>query len=96
MATVFFNGTVLTQNRRNPVVSAFSIEDGLITGTGNDSDFDLGGATRVDLQGKTVLPGFNDAHLHLMSGALAMENADLAGAGNLLLRHRRRLLWARA
>ena len=84
MATVFFNGTVLTQDRRNPVVSAFSVENGLITATGKDSDFSPGGATRVDLQGRTVLPGFNDAHIHLWKvGQLAAYILDLRGIGSI-------------
>ena len=84
MATVFFNGTVLTQDRRNPVVSAFSVENGLITAIGRDGDFNLGGATRVDLQGRTVLPGFNDAHIHLWKvGQLAAYILDLRGIGSI-------------
>ncbi|MFM8788675.1 MAG: amidohydrolase family protein, partial [Chthoniobacterales bacterium] len=84
MATVFFNGTVLTQDRRNPVVSAFSVENGLIATTGRDSDFNLGGATRVDLQGRTVLPGFNDAHIHLWKvGQLSAYILDLRGIGSI-------------
>ena len=84
MATVFFNGTVLTQDRRNPVVSAFSVENGLITATGKDQDFNLGGASRVDLQGRTVLPGFNDAHIHLWKvGQLSAYILDLRGIGSI-------------
>lgn len=84
MATVFFNGTVITQDRRNPVVSAFSVENGRITATGKDHDFNLSGATRVDLLGKTVLPGFNDAHIHLWKvGQLAAYILDLRGIGSI-------------
>ncbi len=31
----------------------------------------------VDLGGRLVVPGFNDAHIHLMSGALSLERVDL-------------------
>lgn len=31
----------------------------------------------VDLQGRLVLPGFNDAHIHLFEGALSLERVDL-------------------
>ena len=31
----------------------------------------------VDLQGRLVLPGFNDAHVHLMEGALSLDRVDL-------------------
>lgn len=84
MGTVYFNGHVLTQDRNNPVVSAFSVENGIITGTGNDHDFNLPGASRIDLQGKTVLPGFNDAHIHLWKvGQLEAYILDLRGIGSI-------------
>jgi len=31
----------------------------------------------TDLRGRLVVPGFNDAHIHLMSGALSLERVDL-------------------
>jgi hypothetical protein len=31
----------------------------------------------VELRGRLVLPGFNDAHVHLMEGALSLERVDL-------------------
>jgi predicted amidohydrolase YtcJ len=34
----------------------------------------------IDAKGAAVLPGFNDAHLHLVEGGLALEGVDLAGA----------------
>jgi predicted amidohydrolase YtcJ len=38
-------------------------------------------ATRVvDARGGAVLPGFNDSHLHVVSGGLGLEQAELAGA----------------
>jgi predicted amidohydrolase YtcJ len=39
--------------------------------------------TVVDAHGGSVLPGFNDAHLHLMSGGLALSNVNLLGATTL-------------
>src|SRR3954466_1870374 len=37
----------------------------------------------VDAHGATVLPGLNDAHVHLMAGALALEQLDLSSASTL-------------
>jgi predicted amidohydrolase YtcJ len=37
------------------------------------------GSTVVDLEGHFVLPGFNDAHLHLASGGFEKLNVDLVG-----------------
>lgn len=80
MTTLFFNGNILTQDRSNPVASAFSVENGKITGVGRDHDFNLTGAVTVDLQGRTVLPGFNDAHIHLWKvGQLEAFMLDLRG-----------------
>ena len=36
--------------------------------------------TVVDAHGGSVLPGFNDAHVHLMSGGLALSNVNLLDA----------------
>ncbi len=37
----------------------------------------------VDLEGRFVMPGFNDAHLHLASGGLEKMNVNLVGAKTL-------------
>jgi predicted amidohydrolase YtcJ len=37
----------------------------------------------VDAQGGTVTPGFNDTHVHLLSGGLALDNIALGGARTL-------------
>ena len=33
----------------------------------------------VDAQGGTIAPGFNDSHVHFLSGALALDQVDLGG-----------------
>lgn len=44
----------------------------------------IGEFTRViDLGGKLATPGFNDAHIHFLSGALGLEEIDLTGAGTV-------------
>lgn len=39
--------------------------------------------TVVDARGGSVLPGFNDAHLHLLSGGLALDQLSLSEASTL-------------
>ena len=39
--------------------------------------------TMVDAHGAAVVPGFNDSHLHLLSGGLAFSELDLSGATTL-------------
>lgn len=66
-AKLFFNGSILTMNDHQPRVEAVGIEGDKIIAVGK-LDFvteQLGDEfMRIDLQGKTMLPGFIDCHLH--------------------------------
>ncbi len=81
---VLFNGNLVTLNDDAPHASALAVRDGRIALVGSDRDaLALAGpdTRRVDLAGKTVTPGFCDAHLHLLSyGAQMMRQADLTGS----------------
>jgi len=37
----------------------------------------------IDAQGAAVVPGFNDAHLHLVRGGLTLDGVDLSGAATM-------------
>ena len=37
----------------------------------------------IDAMGATVVPGFNDAHLHLIRGGLTLDSVDLTGAATI-------------
>jgi len=80
-ATIYFNGDILTMVGDQPTyVEALVVSNGLIQWAGSkDSAMQLAGnnATRVDLQGKTLLPGFIDAHSHFANYADATVQADL-------------------
>ncbi|MBI9098795.1 MAG: amidohydrolase [Spirochaetaceae bacterium] len=64
---LYHNGTILTLDNNNRVGSCLLVDVGKITGVfdsvdecGKKENLEL-----VDLQGKTVIPGFNDNHIHL-------------------------------
>jgi len=64
---VVLNANVITINVNNPRAEAFAVLNGRIIAVGTTSEMKalIGKATKVmDAQGKTVTPGFNDAHLH--------------------------------
>lgn len=68
----FVNGTIYTMNAAQPRARAMAIDSisGRILAVGEDDEVRrLGGQSMelIDLQGKTVLPGFIDAHIHLLS-----------------------------
>jgi hypothetical protein len=70
--TILHNAKIAT-NSLPSFVDALAITDGKITATGNERDiFRLRGpATRViDANGRTVIPGLNDSHMHPIRGGL--------------------------
>lgn len=77
---ILFNGHIYTGNDAQPFAEAMAIQQNKIIATGSSADIQkmTGAATRqIDLKGKLVVPGFNDAHIHFLSGSLAMQTADL-------------------
>jgi predicted amidohydrolase YtcJ len=78
---VFHNGHILTMETAQPEASAFAIRDGLITAVGSSEEIlalETKGAAIHDLAGRTVVPGFNDAHLHALltpPGAVSLAEA---------------------
>src|SRR5690349_16834763 len=56
-------------------------DDGRILAVGNTADLDAPGIKRIDLAGRTLLPGFNDAHVHIWKmGLLLTVQVDARGA----------------
>ncbi|MBK8702190.1 MAG: amidohydrolase family protein [Saprospiraceae bacterium] len=84
---LYFNGDIRTMARANPQPQALAVRDGKILATGNlDELRPLADPHTewVDLQGKTLLPGFFDAHLHLWKvGDLLTFNLDLRGVESI-------------
>jgi len=77
------NGRVWTGDPQNPWAEAIAIHHNHIIAVGNNTDVAaLAGsdARVIDLAGRLTLPGFNDAHVHFISGAMRLQQADLAGA----------------
>jgi len=70
---ILYNGRLHTVDREKPQASAVAIKDGRFVAVGSDAEAMAlrGDATRViDLQKRTVIPGLNDSHLHLIRGGL--------------------------
>lgn len=63
--------------------SAIALRGERVVGLGSDDALAalIGGATRVvELRGRLVVPGFNDAHVHLLSGGFGLLSVDLRDA----------------
>jgi len=83
---IIVNGKVHTVDDTNRVVQAVAIGGNTIIKVGTNDDIKSlsGPATRViDARGATVAPGFNDSHVHFLSGGRSLSDVDLAGLTTL-------------
>ncbi|MFV0374120.1 amidohydrolase [Microbacterium sp.] len=73
-------GAVHTSNTVRSRATAIAVTDGRITAVGGDEVRDLIGPRTevVDLAGRLLVPGFQDAHVHPVWGGLDMLRCDLA------------------
>ena len=67
---VLFNGRIATQDERRSIVQALAIHEGRIVATGTDADMAKYQGSRVNLCGRTVIPGLIDSHSHPIRGGL--------------------------
>jgi len=68
--TVFKGANIITVDPNTPHAQALAMKDGKFVGVGSDSDIEglIGPGTNIqDMRGKTIVPGFIDAHIHVLS-----------------------------
>mgnify|MGYP000999478968 FL=1 len=79
--TIYFGGDILTMAGRAPeYVEAIGVTNGIITQLGKESaiqPYRGENTVVVDLDGKTLLPGFFDSHSHLASVGMKLETVSL-------------------
>lgn len=81
-ATVFTGGTILTVDADFSEAEAIAIRGNKIIAVGSDADVrNAAGvdAQIVDLGGKTMLPGFIDAHTHVVAGSIVAAVMEYVG-----------------
>jgi predicted amidohydrolase YtcJ len=82
---IFVNGDIYTQSQPARV-QAMAVRDGRIIAIGANDDIlklKQGSTQVVDLGGHFVMPGFNDAHVHLAYGGRQLLEVDLVGVKSL-------------
>lgn len=78
---IYHNGILLTMEGEADKASSVAIKEGLILAVGEESLVPIhkGKDTQViDLQGKTMLPGFIDAHSHMVMGMVLLGQANIS------------------
>ncbi|XP_057524978.1 protein LONG AFTER FAR-RED 3 isoform X1 [Amaranthus tricolor] len=76
------NAFIYTSDPSLPFADSMAVKNGRILRLGNYSSFkDLKGSKtkKLNLDGKIVVPGFIDSHLHLLYGGLQMMQVELHG-----------------
>src|SRR3984893_126141 len=79
--TVLIHGHIYTGNPKAPWVQALAISGSRIDTVGTDGEILSRRSAKtevIDLQGRTVVPGFSDSHIHMWFGALALHGLNLS------------------
>jgi predicted amidohydrolase YtcJ len=78
--TIYFNGDIITMNDSQPNAEAVAVKNGKIVFVGTKADavkMKDSSTLMLDLSGKTLLPGFIDAHSHYINSLSVANQAKL-------------------
>jgi len=78
---LFYNGIVYSVDSSFTVYEAFAVKDGKIVALNSDNELFKKYEAKVitNLNGKTVVPGFIDAHCHFLGYGLGLQQVNLVG-----------------
>src|SRR6202521_4065268 len=79
--TVLIHGHIYTGNPKAPWAQALAISGSRIDAVGTDGEILSRRSAKtevIDLQGRTVVPGFSDSHTHMWFGALSLHGLNLS------------------
>ncbi len=93
---IFYHANVLTMDPAHPRASAVAVKDEYLIAVGDDHLAGESASRKVDCQGQTLLPGFHDAHLHIISLANTLVNLDCSPQNVQSIEDIKRLIAARA
>ena len=82
----FVKGKIYTVNEKQPFAEAVVVEGNRIKFVGSETgalEFITSDTELIDLNGRMMLPGFIDSHLHMMSGGFYSIGVDLRAAKSL-------------
>ena len=85
ISLLLYNGKVFSADEKASIYEAVAVDGEKIVAVGSSKDLQskYKGAKEIDLKGKLVTPGFNDAHIHFVGVGLALLRVDLNGSKTL-------------
>jgi predicted amidohydrolase YtcJ len=81
---IITNATVHTMDAARPLAQAVAVAGQRIAAVGTHDEvapLAQSGTRVIDARGRLTLPGFNDAHVHFLSGGFQLSSVDLRDAG---------------
>ncbi len=94
---ILTNGNVITMNSDQPRAQAMAIKDGKLVAVGNNRlilSYTGGDTKKINLEGKTVVPGFIDAHVHGASLGRSLSQVNLRDVKSIEYIQREIKQWA--
>src|SRR5947209_426420 len=89
---ILHNGLITTLDPKYPEAKNIAVKDGRVVAVDDAENYVRGPDTKViDLQGRRVIPGLNDSHMHIIRGGLSY-NLELRWDGVLSLADGLRML----
>ncbi len=73
---ILYNGTIRTMELLQPTAEAVAVAGGRVSAVGLLEAVEAtahANTRRIDLEGRTLIPGFNDAHAHLCDAGLRLN-----------------------
>ncbi|HMF56570.1 MAG TPA: amidohydrolase [Pyrinomonadaceae bacterium] len=85
VSLLILHGKIFTGDARGTVAQAVAVNNDRIIAVGSDAEImsHYRSARVIDLNGKFMTAGFNDAHLHFMNGGFSLMRVDLNGSRTL-------------
>ncbi len=84
---LLFNGPIYTLDPQRPLAQAIALKDGRVMAVGSESRVHAAVSGErtdlIDLQGRSVVPGLTDAHVHITHQGLVSREARLGAATSL-------------
>jgi len=75
---IYMNAKIWTGDSSSPEATAIAVKDSMILYVGNDYQSYVGSQTIIrDLQGKMLVPGFIDNHVHFLDGGFSLGTINL-------------------
>jgi hypothetical protein len=78
---IILNATIYTVDRNNSIAEAIAIRGNRILSVGSTQDIEkhYSSQSTIDAKGKTIVPGFIDAHAHVLGLGISIKELNLLG-----------------